>query len=443
MEKYKEQNLFVKINKLAAPIILSYLSSYMFVIVDEAILGRTSLDGYASISMIIRLLYYITGTLGAICIAVNILGSQCIAKKDDKSYEKIINTSLTVGLIIGIVVEFIFIFWGKYILNAWFFLDKTTLKNAYIFLIIVGPTVGLTIFLFIFSSYFKSIEKTKVLMYASILANVINLFFDYVFVFGVFGFPCLGVIGVAVGTFIGVVVHCLIYLVFYKKYSSFRICLCFDKKKMAEIAELYFPLLGQGLIEETGFLLIVIAIISRIGIIQIGAYNLSMTITDIITLPVFAYCSISTTLIAKAKISEDYGSIGKILYISIISTIILFIIAAAALLMYPRFFCRLITNSTKLVDFTSEIILMVVILHFTSVFKQTFMSSLNAVNKHKWVLIYLTLVSILSLFCIYYFVEYKMNGLITVLFILILTNLILALGYFLKILFYCRCKIKL
>jgi MATE family multidrug resistance protein len=43
---------------------------------------------------------------------------------------------------------------------------------------------------------------TKFPMYATIIANVINVFFNYVLIFGVWGFPKMGVVGAGIGTLI-------------------------------------------------------------------------------------------------------------------------------------------------------------------------------------------------------------------------------------------------
>jgi MATE family multidrug resistance protein len=43
---------------------------------------------------------------------------------------------------------------------------------------------------------------TKYPMYATIIANVINVFFNYVLIFGVWGFPKMGVVGAGIGTLI-------------------------------------------------------------------------------------------------------------------------------------------------------------------------------------------------------------------------------------------------
>ena len=50
-------------------------------------------------------------------------------------------------------------------------------------------------------------------MYATFLANIINVVLNYMFIFGKFGAPAMGVVGAAVGTLVSRVVM-VIYLWF-------------------------------------------------------------------------------------------------------------------------------------------------------------------------------------------------------------------------------------
>ena len=50
--------------------------------------------------------------------------------------------------------------------------------------------------------YSDGMSLTKYPMYATIIANIINIFFNYVLIFGVWGFPKMGVVGAGLGTLI-------------------------------------------------------------------------------------------------------------------------------------------------------------------------------------------------------------------------------------------------
>ncbi len=62
-----------------------------------------------------------------------------------------------------------------------------------------------------FKQFADGLSQTKYAMWATILANVINVVLNYLLIFGKFGFPELGVIGAAIGTLISRIIM-LIFL---------------------------------------------------------------------------------------------------------------------------------------------------------------------------------------------------------------------------------------
>lgn len=53
-----------------------------------------------------------------------------------------------------------------------------------------------------FKQFSEGLSQTKYPMYATIIANVINVVINYLLIFGAFGFPKLGIIGAAIGTLV-------------------------------------------------------------------------------------------------------------------------------------------------------------------------------------------------------------------------------------------------
>jgi len=68
-----------------------------------------------------------------------------------------------------------------------------------------------------FKQFSDGLSLTKYPMYATILANVLNVAINYVLIFGKFGFPELGIVGAAVGTLVSRFV-----MLFYVNKSSFK-----------------------------------------------------------------------------------------------------------------------------------------------------------------------------------------------------------------------------
>ncbi|MBU2996576.1 MATE family efflux transporter [Cellulophaga baltica] len=98
-----------------------------------------------------------------------------------------------------------------------------------------------------FKQFSEGLSQTKYPMYATIIANVVNISLNYVLIFGNFGFPKMGIVGAAIGTLISRIVMVIFIwslLRYKKKFSvyvsgfNFRVI---EKKVIQKIISLGFP----------------------------------------------------------------------------------------------------------------------------------------------------------------------------------------------------------
>ena len=110
-----------------------------------------------------------------------------------------------------------------------------------------------------FKQFSEGLSQTRYPMYAVILANVINISLNYIFIFGSFGFPKLGVVGAAIGTLasrIAMLLYIWILLKKKKKFQDYVTGLNFakiEKKVLKKIIALGFPSAMQMFFEVAIF----------------------------------------------------------------------------------------------------------------------------------------------------------------------------------------------
>ena len=110
-----------------------------------------------------------------------------------------------------------------------------------------------------FKQFSEGLSQTKYPMYATILANVINVILNYLLIFGAFGFPKLGIVGAAVGTLASrfIMVGYIWFLLNRKdKFKPFVTNFNFrniEKKVMRKIINLGFPSAMQMFFEVAIF----------------------------------------------------------------------------------------------------------------------------------------------------------------------------------------------
>ena len=110
-----------------------------------------------------------------------------------------------------------------------------------------------------YKQFADGLSQTKYSMYAIYLANVVHVFFNYVLIYGEWGFPKLGILGAALGTVISrimmlVFLHYILKI--HPKFKSYFKDFSFDEIKksiLKKIISLGFPSALQMLFEVTLF----------------------------------------------------------------------------------------------------------------------------------------------------------------------------------------------
>lgn len=98
-----------------------------------------------------------------------------------------------------------------------------------------------------FKQFSEGLSQTKYPMYATVIANVVNIFLNYVLIFGNWGFPEMGIVGAAIGTLISrlvMVIYLWVLMRNKKKFHHYVTGFNFkvlEKKVMKKIFNLGFP----------------------------------------------------------------------------------------------------------------------------------------------------------------------------------------------------------
>ena len=110
-----------------------------------------------------------------------------------------------------------------------------------------------------FKQFADGLSQTRYSMWATILANVINVVLNYLLIFGKFGFPELGIVGAAIGTLISRVAMLIFMWVLLKSKKKFKPYIerfrlgNIKKRILKKIINLGFPSALQMLFEVAIF----------------------------------------------------------------------------------------------------------------------------------------------------------------------------------------------
>ena len=243
--------------RLAYPVILGMLGHTLIGIVDNFMVGNLGSTELAAVSLGNSFIF-IGMSLGiGFSTAITPLIAEADAEKDDKKIRTTFHHGLLLCAILGIAV-FILIVLSKPIMSL--------MNQPEAVVNLAEPYIDWVAFSLIpvivfqgYKQFADGLSQTKFSMYAIYLANVVHIFFNYVLIYGVWGFPKLGILGAALGTVISRIMMVVFMHFILRKNAAFkRYFKNFSFKEIRKsilkrIINLGFPSAMQMLFEVTLF----------------------------------------------------------------------------------------------------------------------------------------------------------------------------------------------
>lgn len=184
--------------KLSAPVILGMLGHTFVQFIDNVMVGQLGTAELAAVSLGNSFMF-IAMSLGiGFSTAITPLVAEADAAKNFSRGKSAFKHGLFLCTVLGISL-FLLVFFAKplmYLMKQP--IEVVELAIPYLDLVAVS-LIPLIIFQ-AFKQFSDGLSMTRYPMYATILANVVNVFLNYVLIFGKFGFPELGIVGAAYGT---------------------------------------------------------------------------------------------------------------------------------------------------------------------------------------------------------------------------------------------------
>lgn len=259
--------------------------------------------------------------------ALTSLISRAIGSKDYKKAETIANAGIKIAVVLAFIFfSLLFFVPGKILNLAGATKEMLPLATRY------AKISSFSFFLLTISSttngVFRGVKDTKTSLYVAGSINIVNLFLDYVLIFGNLGFPEWGITGAAVATVAGNFMGILLQWSRLKK-LPFKISLFsyVSKKDIWEIIRFAVP---SGLQEANFSLsrLLGLTFILSLGTTAFAANQIGIAIEAISTMPGWGVAIACTALVGhsigenKANKSQEYT-----LYSIIIASIFMGVLA--------------------------------------------------------------------------------------------------------------------
>ena len=322
--------IFREILYLAIPAVGEMTLYMMIWIFDTMMIGKYGGQlAVSSVGLSTEIIYSFFNIIIAVGVstALTSLVSRAIGSKDYKKAEIIANAGIKIAVVLAFIFFSLLFFIPDKILNlAGATKEMLPLATRY------AKISSFSFFLLTLSSttngVFRGVKDTKTSLYVAGSINIVNLFLDYVLIFGNLGFPEWGITGAAVATVAGNFIGILLQWSRLKK-LPFKISLFsyVSKKDIWEIIRFAIP---SGLQEANFSLsrLLGLTFILSLGTTAFAANQIGVAIEAISTMPGWGVAIACTALVGHSigennpNKSQEYT-----LYSTIIASIFMGILA--------------------------------------------------------------------------------------------------------------------
>lgn len=344
-----------KIFAIALPIVVQNIAQHLMILTDRAFLGRLNPRYLSSIGNVMVPFNALTFFFFSAATGLTILIAHNVGKGD---YERAQRYSQSSFFFATLFSTGLFLLWFLGAKEIFSFLGAkgAILNDAVVYVRIIS--IGL-LFMGIeatVNSLLQGVGATRPIMVFGIVKSVLNVFLDWVMVFGKFGFPAMGLEGAALATLISNIIGSLgifLTVLLQKKLT--------DPVRLSKRAlfhpewRLYWDTLKLGL--PSGFesilwyagQLVLVWLMNKTDAMAIGVYTTVHGIQGIALLVYVGFARAATTLVGQAWGRKDYDEARQIGFSSQRLAFWVTLASAAIFLLFPQTLIGIFTKDAALI----------------------------------------------------------------------------------------------
>ncbi|MCT8137881.1 MATE family efflux transporter [Anaerobacillus sp. CMMVII] len=372
---------------LTWPILIEIFLHMLMGNADTLMLSQYDDNAVASVGVSNQLINVIIVMFGFIATGTSILIAQYIGAKQEQDANKIAVVSIIGNLVFGVLLSLILFIFAPSILKA-MNLPPELMDSSLVYLRIVGGFAFIQALIMTIAAIIRSHGFTKDAMYVTVGMNLINVIGNYFFIFGPFGFPVLGVTGVAISTtisrFIGLIA--MFFILRYRIKGSLPYSFLLKglpKNELKKLLKIGVPSAGEHLSYNTSQIAITYFIASM-GTIALTTKVYTQNIMMFILLFSIAIGQGTQILIGHyvgaQKLEEAYQRCLKSLKIAIYVSLGMAVIFS----FFSRPFLSLFTDNPDIITLGTTLILLTIILEPGRAFNLVVINCLRAAGDVKF-----------------------------------------------------------
>ena len=202
-----------RVFRLAWPVIGENFLQTMLGIVDTLMVSMLGAQALAGVGSAIQIMFFVIAALSATSVGSSVLVAQAVGAKDLIRAGGLAKQSLVWSVIISVPLILVGVFATEQIIGI-FGMEPAVAQIGVDYLRVTMGTVSVLTLLTLSGGVLRGAGDSRTPMWATAIANLVNIALTYGFIFGKLGLPELGVVGSAWGTFLSRIIGFAILVYF-------------------------------------------------------------------------------------------------------------------------------------------------------------------------------------------------------------------------------------
>ena len=407
-----------RIFKIALPLIIQQFFLQLQIYVDRAMLGHVNSDFFSAIGNVLVPYFAVTAIITAICTGTAILIAQSIGAKDEAQCKNYAECSFIGNSLLSLTALAFFFFCSGYMFKL-IGVQSPILEYSTSYIKIISFSflaLGLSA---TSVSILQGIGITKIIMYAGIISNIINILFDWFLIFGNSGFPQMGINGAALASIIAnfTTAAILIFYVFVSMKITFKLnifdALRFRWNKYVNVLKIGVPSGLEFALWNVGNI-IVVSFLNRLDLVSVGVYTLVFSIS---TFPLFIYMGFANaalTLVGQKTGENQHKQAINVGFMCLCFALIFCIFFSFLFIILPKEILGIFTNDNDYINYAASFMIIVSITMFPKAINNVIGLGIRGMGDTKWMLYGQIIGTILVIILSYIFIFIVKMGLMGV-----------------------------